>query len=928
MVVVFCLLAAVASGLIGIRPDEVRRCRAAPTTTAPEIERNQTRDWQQIVVETVPRAFEELSSSLLGRGTTKVEEPAVEEAAAKIEEVVVEANATRRWPFRAVAKLVTATLRRRRTRRERRSYLVGAQRLERARPPAAEPAVAPWNPAAPTTTLLDRVSPPTTEALTRLVEALRDNELLVSGSAALSGRRREVLEAEMSVEEYDVSDEEAAVEPVFADEPPAPSRPELAISDSASYGLERRVDEGLALAESIARELRLGEPDLVFSAAAQAALCVRSREELGRLFRDEALATALVDKLLVSPNKGDSSREADVEVAANALAHLVALDSSTTRAPLVRGAGLSRRDTDDDDDDVARWLCRRPGFVEALVALLGDESVAIRRSALRLALRLATHTGDGGDDAARALGSRRRVRRYLAETTRRANDPARVGARVAAARALCAAAVRSYAARDRAAAKRDEPGESDDDEDTHNSTILLPPFATSVDAEKQRELATLVETAPPPPPPTPSAAYWRRKRGMLSPPFSPDAAEKELRDATKLHAALGLRRLSREINTASAESPRQRRWRWWPRGLVGVRRRGVRILCLDGGGSRGVITIGLLKELQRRCFAGLEPHETFDMFVGTSTGAILAVLLGIKQCTLAEAEEMYDKLVSRIFVKKNVQGSTMLVLRRAFYDEKDITAVFEELLGDDDLLDGAEPPRTPAVACLSTLLSVSPARICVLRNYEYPPSPPPSRRRRKWPAFFLFFFRNNLRGRRHSRYAGSSRLAIRDALRAATAAPTLFTPVLLRDQLLCDGALIANNPSAVAVHEAAALFPGQPIEALVSVGTGELESTETSRTGLTWEAIVNQLVDSATSTSLVHDVLTDIVPPNRYWRFNPNVDNGAIDATDPAQLESFKQIARRYFDDPLHAANADGLAKRLRLPAATTTTTTTTTILN
>lgn len=52
----------------------------------------------------------------------------------------------------------------------------------------------------------------------------------------------------------------------------------------------------------------------------------------------------------------------------------------------------------------------------------------------------------------------------------------------------------------------------------------------------------------------------------------------------------------------------------------------------------------------------LEPHEVFDLIVGTSTGAILAVLLGAKQCTLADAAGMYDKLVSRIFVKKSVSS--------------------------------------------------------------------------------------------------------------------------------------------------------------------------------------------------------------------------------------------------------------------------------
>lgn len=55
--------------------------------------------------------------------------------------------------------------------------------------------------------------------------------------------------------------------------------------------------------------------------------------------------------------------------------------------------------------------------------------------------------------------------------------------------------------------------------------------------------------------------------------------------------------------------------------------KGVRILCLDGGGTRGVATLQVLKQLKRES-GGLEMHEIFDMVVGTSTGAIIASLIG------------------------------------------------------------------------------------------------------------------------------------------------------------------------------------------------------------------------------------------------------------------------------------------------------------
>ena len=107
------------------------------------------------------------------------------------------------------------------------------------------------------------------------------------------------------------------------------------------------------------------------------------------------------------------------------------------------------------------------------------------------------------------------------------------------------------------------------------------------------------------------------------------------------------------------------------------------------------------------------------------------------------------------------------------------------------------------------------------------------------------------------------RLPLRQALRAATAAPTLFTPLKIRSQVFCDGAIQANNPAAVALHEAARLFPGQKVDAVVSVGTGERTPSLDERIvdgDISWDNIVSQFIDSATSTTLIHDALLDLAP--------------------------------------------------------------------
>jgi predicted acylesterase/phospholipase RssA len=67
---------------------------------------------------------------------------------------------------------------------------------------------------------------------------------------------------------------------------------------------------------------------------------------------------------------------------------------------------------------------------------------------------------------------------------------------------------------------------------------------------------------------------------------------------------------------------------------------------------------------------------------------------------------------------------------------------------------------------------------------------------------------------------GSFRVLQRYALRASTAAPTVFKPILMGGEMYCDGGIVASNPAAVAIHEARTLFPDIPIELVVSVGTG------------------------------------------------------------------------------------------------------------
>ena len=67
--------------------------------------------------------------------------------------------------------------------------------------------------------------------------------------------------------------------------------------------------------------------------------------------------------------------------------------------------------------------------------------------------------------------------------------------------------------------------------------------------------------------------------------------------------------------------------------------RGLRILSLDGGGSRGMASITAVNQLMENVGNGVDVADSFDMIVGTSTGGIIAFLVGLQRESSAKALE-------------------------------------------------------------------------------------------------------------------------------------------------------------------------------------------------------------------------------------------------------------------------------------------------
>jgi predicted acylesterase/phospholipase RssA len=97
-----------------------------------------------------------------------------------------------------------------------------------------------------------------------------------------------------------------------------------------------------------------------------------------------------------------------------------------------------------------------------------------------------------------------------------------------------------------------------------------------------------------------------------------------------------------------------------------------RVLSLDGGGAKGFYTLGALKEIE--ALVGCSLCEKFDLIYGTSTGAIIAALLGLGK-SVDDIETLYRNHVVAVM-------SRLLPSHKTAALEALATEVFGELKFD------------------------------------------------------------------------------------------------------------------------------------------------------------------------------------------------------------------------------------------------------
>ncbi|KAK3526672.1 hypothetical protein QTP70_030881, partial [Hemibagrus guttatus] len=303
-----------------------------------------------------------------------------------------------------------------------------------------------------------------------------------------------------------------------------------------------------------------------------------------------------------------------------------------------------------------------------------------------------------------------------------------------------------------------------------------------------------------------------------------------------------------------------------------VKGRGIRILSIDGGGTRGLVALQTLQKLEE--MSGKPIYQLFDYICGVSTGAILGFMLGVYHMSLSECEELYRKLGSDVFRQNVIVGTVKMGWNHAFYDSEVWEKVLKERMGADLLVETSRNPDCPKLAAVSTVVNKgTPLKAYVFRNYNLPVGV-------------------------RSHYRGGCQHKLWEAIRASSAAPGYFQEFALGTELHQDGGLLINNPTALAIHECQCLWPGTPLQCVVSLGTGRFESS--SKNTATYTSLKTKLthvISSATDTEEVHTMLDALLPPNTYFRFNPYMtEDVALDESRSEKLNQLQAEGVRYLE--------------------------------
>ncbi len=314
-----------------------------------------------------------------------------------------------------------------------------------------------------------------------------------------------------------------------------------------------------------------------------------------------------------------------------------------------------------------------------------------------------------------------------------------------------------------------------------------------------------------------------------------------------------------------------------------------RILSLDGGGIRGLVTCRWLEGVDGALSVAGRPEipASFDLLAGSSTGALIACGLALGRSP-QELAGLYRTRRHDIFpgIARRLWSRTTRLLSQGpsapRYDGRGLEAVLADVFGDARLGD----LRVPTLVTAYDTISRKPV---VFKSFK--------------PAH--------------------ADLRVRDVCRATCAAPTYFPAHPLHvegaDRALIDGGIVANNPTACAIAEALRKDPAVDRTrdlVVLSVGSGERIRPIDLRAAREWGAlewavpIIDVLFDGNAESV---DYIARHIVGDGYFRMQTPLTVGLDDLDDVSDtnIQALEALADGYLRSPATQRMLAELSRRV-----------------
>ncbi|KAH8817174.1 acyl transferase/acyl hydrolase/lysophospholipase [Xylogone sp. PMI_703] len=321
-----------------------------------------------------------------------------------------------------------------------------------------------------------------------------------------------------------------------------------------------------------------------------------------------------------------------------------------------------------------------------------------------------------------------------------------------------------------------------------------------------------------------------------------------------------------------------------------------RPLCvLSLGLSELLIIREIMHRLQKLCDAPslIRPADIFHMIGGTSTGGLIALLLGRLQLDADEAISQYCAIASDVFTTSKAAWKDGRFKASAL--EKAIKGVIEKRLGrghaDDLMYDTKSDNLCKTFVCAMNA-----------RHLDKNPT-----KFRTWSA------------RKDSEY----NCKIWEAARATSAAPQLFKRILIgepfRQQEFVDGALGCNNPIQQVIEETVQEFESDCLVGCVlSIGTGTKRVPGFERPRGYQRLIPKDLIKAIAKMTTDGNSEADYMAEkfrdyNRlYFRLNAGIELGDIGLDESARLGDVESHTMAYLRNKEISRKIDYIVEALR----------------